>query len=492
MKASDRVPSRACYVFVLALGLCCAGRAVPARASDSACSTAAGRVDGILVGNESRNAVERTQMAVAREGETVGARNGMPLCVGDVVTTGADVRSHLRIDVLPDGEKWITLDPDSYIQVVDGSSLFLRLGRLFASLRGRFEVRTPFARLGARGTEFQVEARADGLDVIQLEGAVDVTAESGAPPQAGLPGDAPRLLLARWPMAGQTPAAPGGPPSQSATVQLDRLTRLTIGRQQGMRIVAADTKEVARTVDANCLVIIATRPASPSQSFIRLFDSPEARGAAYRTARVQATLTQDPEQFAQLARAYTDFGEARRAVRAFEQSGDPGATGRDLAVRLNEMGNAYRLKGDLKEAEATYRRALAADPVFAFPYNGLGDVYRDLALAAIDRGETDSAEGLLLKARELYEHSLDPSLWGKEDGPNRAVPFNNLGVVWLQLAQLKAADSANVQQAEYYLAKAEADFRRALAANSGYGFAEVGVGRVFAARAALYAPGGAP
>jgi beta-lactam-binding protein with PASTA domain/tetratricopeptide (TPR) repeat protein len=489
VRASDAVRPGARGAVLLAVALCCPGRVVPARAPDAACSPGAGRIDGILVANESRNAVERTQMAVARDGEAVGARNGMPLCVGDVVTTGASVKGHLRLDSVPDAEKWITLDPESYIQIVDGNSLFFRLGRLFASLRGRFEVQTPFARLGARGTEFQVEARADGVDVVQLEGAVDVTPGTGAFPQADSLDPVPRVLLVGWP-AGQRDVAPARPPPQGAALQLDRLTRLTIGPQQGMRIVAADRNEVARTVDANCAAIIATRPASPSQSFIRLFESPEARATAYRTARVAATLTPDPEQFAKLARAYTDFGEARRAVRAFEMAGDPAGSGRDLAIRLNEIGNAYRLKGDLAAAEATYRRALAADPVFAFPYNGLGDVYRDQALAALDRGETDAGEGLLLKARELYDHSLDPSLWGKEGGPNRAVPFYNMGVVWLQIAQVKAAERANVQQTEYYLGKGEDDFRRALAASPGYAFAEVGVGRVFVARAALYSEAG--
>jgi beta-lactam-binding protein with PASTA domain len=484
VRASDGVRPGVRVALLVALALCCADRVVPARVPDATCSMAAGRIDGILVGNESRSAVERTQMAVARDGETMGARNGMPLCVGDVVTTGANVRSHLRLDAVPDAEKWITLDPESYIQIVDASSLFFRLGRLFASLRGRFEVQTPFARLGARGTEFQVEARGDGVDVVQLEGAVDVTPATGPFPQAGLVDPAARVLLIGW--QDQRNVLPPRPPPQGAAVQLDRLTRITIGPQQGTRIVAADRDEVARTVDANCLAIIATRPASPSQSFIRVFNSPEARATAYRTARVRATLTADPQQFLELARAYTDFGEGRRAVRAFEQAGDPSGSGRELAIRLNQMGNAYRLKGDLAAAESTYRRALVADPVFAFPYNGLGDVYRDQALAALDRGETDAGESMLLKSRELYDHSLDPSLWGKEGGQNRAVPFNNLGVVWLQIAQVKAASRADVQQAEYYLVKAEDEFRRALAASPGYAFAEVGVGRVFIARAALY------
>ena len=228
MRASDGVRAGARGALLVALVLCYADRVVPARAPDPECSMAAGRIDGILVGNEARNAVERTQMAVARGGETVGARNGMPLCVGDVVTTGANVRSHLRLDTVPDAEKWITLDPESYIQIVDGSSLFFRLGRLFASLRGRFEVQTPFARLGARGTEFQVEARADSMDVVQLEGAVDVTPGTGLFPQADLVDPAPRVLLAGWP-AGQRNVVPPRPPPQGAALQLDRLTRVTIG-----------------------------------------------------------------------------------------------------------------------------------------------------------------------------------------------------------------------------------------------------------------------
>jgi tetratricopeptide (TPR) repeat protein len=487
MNASDavRVCARCTLLLTCAVWTVVAAAAAPL--PDPACATVAGRIDGILVGTESRNAVERSEMAVARSGEAMGARNGMPLCFGDLVTTGATVRAQLRLDAVPESEKWLTLEPGSFVQIVDGSSIFLRLGRLFASLRGRFEVRTPFARLGARGTEFQIEAREDGMDVLQLEGSVEVAQETGTPPGAARLDAAPRLLLIRTDAGGVAGIGSSAAVQAAAGVQVDRLTRLVVRPQQGMRVVAAERDDVTRTVDQNCLAIIATRPASPSQSFIRVFDSPEQRASAYRRARIEATLSPGPAPLAALAQAYVDFGEARRAVRTFELAGEPVGTGRELALRLNDLGNAHRLKGDLRAAEDTYRRALAADPVFAFPYNGLGDVFRDHALAAIDRGDTARGEELLVKARELYLHSLDPSLWGKAEGRNRAVPYYNIGIVSLQLAQLQAADAASTPQAERSLLAAEDNFRRALGESPGYAFAEVGAGRVFAARAALYA-----
>ena len=160
-----------------------------------------------------------------------------------------------------------------------------------------------------------------------------------------------------------------------------------------------------------------------------------------------------------------------------------------MALYYNDLGNAYRLAGDPKSAGELYQKALSIDPGFAFPYNGLGDMYRDLALAAIDRGQGREAIDDLLKAQSSYRRSLDPGLWGKEGGPNRAIPFTNLGQILLQLGELTAQDkdSPAFAKAQSYIADANRSFQMALGEVPDYPYAQVGIGQTYATDARLQA-----
>ena len=457
---------------------------------ESPCTTVAGRIDGIKVSGAAQTMVERGQMSVSRGGDISGARNGMPLCYGDVLATGSDVASNIRLDEAPESEKLISLDPNTTITLVDGTSLFMRLGRLFLSLNGVFEVKTPMRTLGARGTEFQVELQGDRLDVIQLEGTLDVVPAGES---------AFGALRPAWPMLSPVSLRGSAPrwhvqpvlaaQVKQGTVQLDRLTRLTMTAGQAPRIVAAEPTLVTAVVEANCSTIAATRPVSTSQSFPKAFATADQRRRAYTDARVRAILNPGPEPLEQLGRVYADWGDAARSVRSYQKAGTSEVTSQRLAIDLNALGNSYRLRGDFAAAEATYRKALAVDASFAFPYNGLGDVYRERALVAIDQGSLLEAQELMLKARGLYEHSLDPTLWGKEGGRNRAIPLYNLGLVALQLGQLYGMERSPsaTASAEARLADAEKHFQQALSESPDYTFAEVGLGRVYTARAALAA-----
>src|SRR5262249_56710943 len=85
---------------------------------------------------------------------------------------------------------------------------------------------------------------------------------------------------------------------------------------------------------------------------------------------------------------------------------------------LNDLGNAFRLTGDLDYATTLYRTAMSRDESFAFPHNGLGDVYRDRALIAYGDNKTDEAKSQLAEAMKSYTDALERR--GKEAGANRA------------------------------------------------------------------------
>ncbi|HKW03564.1 MAG TPA: PASTA domain-containing protein [Vicinamibacterales bacterium] len=439
------------------------------------CGDPAGRVDGIKVDEEKRDEVDRKQMSVERGGVGNPGRNGMPLCFGDVIVTGAQVTAILRLDAEPAADRTLTLSPNTTTELTDSSSIFLRIGRLFVSLHGRFDIKTVFARLGARGTEFDVTVTNDLVDVVQLEGILDVVPT------------APTLTIGEQMAGGPWIADALG---QSAPMQLQPLTRGAVGRRTPPSLPPVDETLVRKIVDTNANAILVTRPQTPSECVINVYDSNAARAAAYREARFRTVWSpEQKEHFQQLGDVYHDWAEAGKATRAYSKAGDVPALRPETPRQLNARGNVLRLSGDLDGAETVYRQAIAADPLFAFPYNGMGDVYRDRSLAALDKGQRLQGYELALKSRDFYQQSLDPQRWGKEGGPNRAVALYNLGEILRQLGDIQASEPAQTDfsPAKQFYADADKRFQEALAESGNQSpFAQVGRARVKISESRMY------
>lgn len=441
------------------------------------CGDPAGRVDGIKVDDEKRDEVDRRQLSVERGGTANPGRNGMPLCFGDVLVTGAQVTAILRLDADPGTDRTLTLSPNTTTELTDSSSIFLRIGRLFVSLHGRFDIKTVFARLGARGTEFDVTVTNDLVDVVQLEGTLDVvpvaTTLTGSEHVASGPW-APDLV----------------PILQPAPLQLQPLTRGTVGRRTPATLPPVDEALVRKIVDTNANAVLITRPSTPSQNVIDVFDSSAARSAAYREARFRTVWSpEQKESFQRLGDVYHDWAEAQKATRAYSKAGDVPAARPETTRQLNARANVLRLSGDLDGAEKLYQQAIAGDPLFAFPYNGLGDVYRDRSLAALDKGQRLQAYEFALKSRDFYQQSLDPQRWGKEGGPNRAVALANLGEILRQLGDLQASEpgQTDFSPAKQFYVDADKRFQEALGESGNQSpFAQVGRARVKISEATMY------
>jgi beta-lactam-binding protein with PASTA domain/Flp pilus assembly protein TadD len=461
---------------MIAAGVVVSLALVPPIVPEPACGDPAGRVDGIKVDDEKRDEVDRKQMSVERGAVANPGRNGMPLCFGDVIVTGAQVTAILRLDAEPETDRTITLSPNTTTELTDSSSIFLRIGRLFVSLHGRFDVKTVFARLGARGTEFDVTVTKDAVDVVQLEGTLDVlpTAPAAAASQDAAAGP--------W-----TPD--DGPRLQPAPMRLDPLTRGTIGRRTA-QLPPVDETLVRKIVEANANAILITRPAVPSENVIDVYDPAGARAAAYREARFRTVWSpEQKEHFQRLGDVYHDWAEAGKATRAYEKAGAIVPARPETPRQLNARGNVLRLSGDLDGAERLYQQAIAADPLFAFPYNGLGDVYHDRSLAALDKGQRLEAYALAQKSRDWYQQSLEPQRWGKEGGPNRAVALYNLGEILRELGDIAASEPAvtDYSPVKQYYADADKRFQEALAESGGQSpFALVGRARVRISEARVY------
>jgi tetratricopeptide (TPR) repeat protein len=455
-----------------------------AQEKEPECQQVVGAITGILLETKSVEEVEAAQCAVRRASVTLQARKGLAICAEDSVRTGSGVTILFQPSRLTDT---ITLAPDTETEFGEGS-LFLRIGRLFAAVRGLFDVKTRFGILAAKGTKFQVEVSSEDLHITQLEDSVEFTPNpdnaflefapsttAGVIPESGwIPIPIGYQLPQRQSEYGPAPRKTGG------AHQLQPLTELTYSSANAQARVGSVERERCRAiVDADSRTFVQTQPAIPSKSLIPAFASTTERTATFLRARIGAVC--EPEKgvwLEQLGEAYSDFAQANHALDALQRAAETTPDRGRQALFLNSLGNALRLAGRSQDAYEVYKRALGVDPSFAFPYNGLGDVYRDLASAEVDRGNLGLAQGDLFRAREYYQKSLDQSLRGKEGGTNRAIPFYNLGEVHLVLAQLRPTE------VDQNLNTAKEMFEKAISLTGGrYPFAEVGLARIDAVKA---------
>lgn len=109
--------------------------------------------------------------------------DGKPVSVGAELRDGAVVRLETGQAVLELAEEGRVMLTGPAELSIGGRGLALTRGRLlsiFRRLKGEFSVRTPVAVAAVRGTEFFVEARADGRTYLCLcEGALEVTGMPG-------------------------------------------------------------------------------------------------------------------------------------------------------------------------------------------------------------------------------------------------------------------------------------------------------------------------
>lgn len=458
---------------------------VHAAPPDSACpGVAVGTVKGVQIRSADVGTAPPDQIILIRSGASQPVQKGMPLCAGDHITVQGEATLVMSLAESVETSADITLYAFASVELTDPHSIFVRIGRMFAMLRGVFEARTTVARLGAKGTEFQVEVAETGIEVIQLEGELDFETLGSVATGAAPDSPAEQMLSSGLQSAFLSqekfpPKKPTGPP-----VSLRRLSRLVFlpDRKTPPQIFGADEELVRKVVDANAGAILVTRPPEPSRSLMRNFSSNEQRARAYREARFRTIWSpEDTRYFQLLGNVYVDWAEAQKAVHSYGNAGKIEGAHRELAIYYNNLGNSYRLAGSPKEAESCFARALHEDPNFAFPYNGWGDVFLDLAQSEYDRGNVSQAHEFLGRAEQLYLKSLDGALWGKEGGQNRAIPLFHLGDLALLWAQLDA-ESAPADGIKLRLDEAGRYFQEALKEAPNYPFARVGLGRMWAAR----------
>ncbi|HKS22345.1 MAG TPA: PASTA domain-containing protein [Thermoanaerobaculia bacterium] len=391
-----------------------------------------GRITGIAIGSVSTQSAGEEQIKIIRRQMSTRVRKGMPLCAGDrIQVLGASV----LVMSLGASEADITVHGVTSFELANSKSIFLLVGKLFATLRGFFEARTQTVTLAAKGTEFQVEVTEAGTEILQLEGELEVM--------------------------------PVAPPEARLGRRLTPLRRLTIpSGGASPEVSPAGEESVRKAVDANANVILSMRPARPSVQLIPNFDSDKERAAAYREARFRTIWSpEDKGQFEILGNVYVDWAEPAKAIAAYVKSGEPSAGDeRHVAVYNHNLATAYRLVGDFTKAGERLARAIKINPSAFVSNNDAGDFYLDEAGTAYRRGDADGARKLLERAESAYDKVLEPALQGRAE-PNHAKPAYHRG----EVALLRA--NANLEEARRY-------FNLALKFEPESLFARVGLARV--------------
>src|SRR5262249_39800627 len=145
--------------------------------------------------------------------------------------------------------------------------------------------------------------------------------------------------------------------------------------------------------------ILAGQPTYPTKKIIPHFDSSSQRGQAFVDARYRAIWTREPRSFETLGNIYSDWGEGAKAVEVYNKELSISPSRQNSDAFLTDLGEAYRLKGQLAQAERQLRAVLGASPQMAPALNALGNVLFDKSGVARDKADDDQAGKLLAEAR---------------------------------------------------------------------------------------------
>jgi len=401
----------------------------------NACDVA-GRVDGLLLDKAKVTKLDAGRMSIARGDKTLAIEDGMPVCEDDVITARSGVVAIVRVGNDAERDNAITLYGEAIITVESPTGITARIGRIFALLRGTFDVRTNFGTLGARGTQFEVNSTAAQAKVIQIEGEVEVTG-----------------------------------PNAAASSRVRPLEQLDLSAATAQKPQALSRESCASVTATHSEVVSSTRPELPFEASGRSAGR-ERVAREFADARQRVLCEKQTDATAELARAWADYAEPGGVLKLIHAL-PPSADSRDAALYANSAGNAYRQLGQADPAMGWYERALQIDPNFAFPYNGIGDARRDRGLAALGNADVAGAVREFDLAQKSYEKSLDPGLWGKGGGTNRAIPMVNLGeLALLRIAAEPAQSATLLDLAQQWFTRAQAE------AGNDYAFAELGLARL--------------
>lgn len=427
----------------------------------------------MLVGDAETNSA----LKLIRGKTHVTAKAGLSLCAGDIVSVSKNAVALLSL-IQPSGsEQDLVISDDATVVLVNQQAVVQTLGRLFARIRGYFDVATTAITLGARGTEFQVDATPNGSSVSVIDGRV--TADSHDVNKGGGLSEWIRLHVLNSPRKFPTVKA----------IEIGPLQKFTIAAGAEIPIRSTVTpQECASTVNSNSVMLAAARPEYPSASLTTFYISSDQRIKAFQRSWAavfcdrQSRSAHDLEI---LGDVYADWADGDSALTYYTQAleVDPGAAKNGLMI--SKVANAFRLRGDLETAERKYKQALETDKTLFLAYSGLGDVYSDRGRVKIANMDHPEAVPDLKLAVSYYEKALDSNR--SDSGLYRAVTYYHLGSAFALLAISKGiGDGVFGDEIATNFAAAELNFQNSLKEWPNYPFAQTAHAYVLLTQAQAY------
>ncbi len=322
----------------------------------------------------------------------------MLLYANDLITTGGTAKLVIRsLNVPKENDCKAILYPNTQSRIINNTSYLFLMGRALFGVKGSFSVRTFYWTLGARGTEFEVRADPDNNATLSvLDGIVDASlldAEGGRRAQRKMPG----------------------------TLEVKSLGELslTVPTTPVMRPRSLTAAQVNFILSLANEVILESQPFYPARRVFPHFGSPLERSAAFQSARFNAIWHKLPGAFEVLGNVYSDWGEGAKALEAYNKELSLNPVSQNSVSLLTNLGESYRLLGELDKAEQLLTKALGMNQRWAPALNALGNVYLDKAIIAHRNEDLDTAKRLLQYATDVYHRSFGSVERAAGDTQNR-------------------------------------------------------------------------
>jgi beta-lactam-binding protein with PASTA domain len=280
------------------------------------------------------------------------------------------------------------------------------------------------------------------------------------------------------PLPTATPTPTVGPVSSSQEGSVGVLEELTFTRGVDRPAQARDSS-VLSVLDWTNRVILTTQPTYSAQNIIPHFPTIEQRSQSFKNARQQSILRNEPGSNAILGNVYSDWDQGALAVSAYAKERAPSGS-RPGTFDVDRI-EAFRLTGQLEQAERLLGRLSPTDSQSVAALNAYGNLNLDYAEIALDKLNFEEALNRLKEARRRYELALQAPqvITGGQIGPRAgATVQTNKGETYLAEGNI-AQTRKNLQDARISYTEAARSLESIQQANSQYPFPITDLGRAY-------------
>ncbi len=426
-------------------------------------------VKSIVINGTEQDEAPTSELRVTRASAPEQAgQAGMQLIAGDEVSTGPNAKvSLLFLDGAPEKDNEVLIESNARIRI--GSAIDLS-GKILIRSKGQFQTVSPKMRLDSTSAEYEVDVQPDGTNRVRvIEGSVSTT--TGTFVRSMKPEDFDQIAKPIGRNSVDFAHTTSTTQQRTVSIQIGqpvvKLEQMVVSPVGASRKLRSSTDQIDETLNWSNIVILASQPTYYAQSIVPRLQTWQERNRVFRDARRAAVLSSNPRAYAMMGDIYVDWGNGAKAVDELRK----GLALEQTPQGLTSLGEAYRLIGNLQEAENILLRAVRQYPNFAAGFNALGNVYKDRAKVAQDRRDYASAAQDLRAAKNQYQRV-------QENDAVSVIAQSNFAESDLVLGDIAREQGRNdVALIQYRLA--EQSFSQAARTYPAYPFIPKGLGDVY-------------